>query len=60
MESEMGPLSVRLSESRAAFDPAPLLAAALRQHADLADVQTAAVVMIVLQDHRSVYHQEKV
>ncbi|XP_072949673.1 GATOR2 complex protein WDR24 [Epargyreus clarus] len=32
---------------------APLLASALRQHADLGDTQTAAVVCLVLQDHRS-------
>lgn len=54
-EGEMGPLSVRMSESRASFDTAPLLAAALKHHAELADVQTAAVVMIVLQDHRLYY-----
>ncbi|CAG9561576.1 unnamed protein product [Danaus chrysippus] len=38
---------------RAALDPAPLLALALRLHADLGDVQTAAVVCLALQDHRS-------
>ncbi|XP_063891924.1 GATOR2 complex protein WDR24 [Helicoverpa armigera] len=38
---------------RPQLDVAPLLAAALRHHADLGDVQTAAVVMIVLQEHRS-------
>ncbi|XP_050670198.1 GATOR complex protein WDR24 [Leptidea sinapis] len=35
------------------YDAAPLLAAALQQHADLGDVQTAAVVCIALHEHRS-------
>ncbi|CAK1580683.1 unnamed protein product [Parnassius mnemosyne] len=53
-EGEVGGLCVRVGEERSArLDVAPLLAAALRQHADLGDVQTAAVVCIVLQEHRN-------
>ncbi|CAB3227368.1 unnamed protein product [Arctia plantaginis] len=49
-----GALAVREAACwRAPLELAPLLAAALRAHADLGDVQTAAVVMLVLQDHRS-------
>ncbi|XP_045773380.1 GATOR complex protein WDR24 [Maniola jurtina] len=39
--------------SRNALDAAPLLVAALKSHADLGDVQTAAVVCLALQDHRN-------
>ncbi|XP_028169625.1 GATOR complex protein WDR24-like, partial [Ostrinia furnacalis] len=38
---------------RALVDVWPLLGAALRQHADLGDVQTAAAVMLALHEHRS-------
>ncbi|XP_050555129.1 LOW QUALITY PROTEIN: GATOR complex protein WDR24 [Spodoptera frugiperda] len=49
-----GGLAIRVGDNRSPqLDVAPLLAAALRQHADLGDVQTPAVVMLVLQDHRS-------
>ncbi|XP_026739465.1 GATOR complex protein WDR24 [Trichoplusia ni] len=49
-----GGLAVRVGGcARAQLDVAPLLAAALRLHAQLGDVQTAAVVMLVLQDYRS-------
>ncbi|XP_032517205.2 GATOR2 complex protein WDR24 isoform X1 [Danaus plexippus] len=55
--AEGGALCVRegagRGTGRAALDPAPLLALALRLHADLGDVQTAAVVCLALQDHRS-------
>lgn len=48
-----GGLAVRVGGcARAQLDVAPLLAAALRLHAQLGDVQTAAVVMLVLQDYR--------
>ncbi|XP_053610184.1 GATOR2 complex protein WDR24 isoform X2 [Plodia interpunctella] len=46
-------LSVRADSGRPALDVAPLVAAALRHHAALGDVQTAAVLMLVLQQHRS-------
>ncbi|XP_049873405.1 GATOR complex protein WDR24 [Pectinophora gossypiella] len=53
-EGEGGRLCVRgVGGERTRLDVAPLLAAALRMHADLGDVQTPAVVMIVLQEHRS-------
>ncbi|KAG6456469.1 hypothetical protein O3G_MSEX009742 [Manduca sexta] len=52
-EGELGPLSVREHEARPVLEPAPLLAAALRLHADLGDVQTAAAVMLVLHEYRS-------
>ncbi|CAH2048923.1 unnamed protein product, partial [Iphiclides podalirius] len=53
-ECEVGPLSVRVGEARSPqLDVAPLLASALKLHADLGDVQTAAVVCIVLQEHRN-------
>ncbi|XP_068633759.1 GATOR2 complex protein WDR24 [Battus philenor] len=53
-ETEVGALSVRVGEARSVqLDVAPLLARALRLHADLGDVQTPAVVCIVLQEHRS-------
>ncbi|KPJ15450.1 WD repeat-containing protein 24 [Papilio machaon] len=51
---EAGALSVRVGEERSARpDVAPLLAQALQLHAALGDVQTAAVVCIVLHEHRS-------
>lgn len=51
---EAGGLSVRVGEERSARpDVAPLLAQALQLHAALGDVQTAAVVCIVLHEHRS-------
>ncbi|XP_060803577.1 GATOR complex protein WDR24 [Amyelois transitella] len=46
-------LSVRTDSSRQPLDLAPHLAAAIKQHAALGDVQTAAVLMLVLQQHRS-------
>ncbi|CAH2095809.1 unnamed protein product [Euphydryas editha] len=46
-------LCVREAASRGALPAAPLLAAALRLHADLGDVQTAAVVCLALHDHRN-------
>lgn len=53
-----GGLAIRVGDNRSPqLDVAPLLAAALRQHADLGDVQTPAVVMLVLQDHRYIAAQ---
>ncbi|XP_028025577.1 GATOR complex protein WDR24 isoform X4 [Bombyx mandarina] len=52
-EGESGPLWVVHEALRPHVEPAPLLALALRHHADLGDVQTAALVMIVLHEHRS-------
>lgn len=47
-------LAVRVGSAlRPQLDPAPHIAGALRLHAELGDVQTAAVVMLVLQEHRS-------
>ncbi|XP_063624491.1 GATOR2 complex protein WDR24 [Cydia splendana] len=48
-----GELSVRAEAPVSRLDAAPLLAAALRAHAALGDVQTAATVCLALQDHRS-------
>lgn len=45
-------LCVREAAARGALPAAPLLAAALRLHADLGDVQTAAAVCLALHDHR--------
>ncbi|KAL0882789.1 hypothetical protein ABMA27_016337 [Loxostege sticticalis] len=55
-EGEGGGLAVRGTGNeggRACVDVSPLLAAALKQHADLGDVQTAATVMLALHSHRS-------
>ncbi|KAI8437205.1 hypothetical protein MSG28_010530 [Choristoneura fumiferana] len=48
-----GELAVRAELGAARLDTAPLLAAALRQHAALGDVQTAACVCLALQHHRT-------
>ncbi|XP_075977555.1 WD repeat domain 24 [Anticarsia gemmatalis] len=51
---EGGGLAVRVGSAlRPALELAPHLAAALRHHAELGDVQTACSVMLVLQEHRS-------
>lgn len=48
-----GELSVRAEPLVSRLDTAPLLAAALKAHAALGDVQTAATVCLALQEHRS-------
>ncbi|XP_064072807.1 GATOR2 complex protein WDR24 [Vanessa tameamea] len=52
-EAGEGSLCVRDVTTRGALPAAPLLAAALKLHADLGDVQTAAVVCLALHDHRN-------
>ncbi|KAJ8722349.1 hypothetical protein PYW08_004751 [Mythimna loreyi] len=53
-ESGDSGLAIRVGDAKSPqLEVAPLLAAALKLHAELGDVQTAAVVMLVLQEHRS-------
>ncbi|KAI5637278.1 WD domain, g-beta repeat domain-containing protein [Phthorimaea operculella] len=53
---EGGSLSIKSGEYvfvRPKLDLSPIIAKALKQHADLGDVQTACVVMLVLGEHRA-------